>query len=528
MASASGNPDRARRSGVAQPIQLPPPGSMGVGTQEDDPSPPTVGTAQAPSRPTAKNLSTPTTILGEGGTLQTGVAGCVKRSAVPIRTGPVWNSVQIVANVHTPNPHVICKNCGHKFAGGASKITDHILAVGSTVAPCKGASEEYFQLKKSCQEHKAEAGAKKAKLANAKEQQVLSEQKMVAKGKGGIELRDGSIQSAFSRVTSSEMDEAIARLIYAENLSFRLVESPHFAKVINLARTTNCSYKLPHRRRLSGDLLDITTTQLKAESAPLRDALVKFGCTLLCDGWDDLQQNHLINCIVATSKGNFFYGTTMLDSDTNETGESVYHFLKDSIEKIGPHLVMHVCTDTCATMKKAWRLLEAHLPWISCTCCAAHVLSLELKDLAKKIDIVAVTISKMQLILRRFWGKTRWPRTKLKEIARNNHGKAIGLYRAKETRFAGKYLELARAMKLKGDLQQVVVSSQYTEKRYGSSSQDRDYDDDTDVVRTTTDDNVDDVKAIILDDQGFWKDVTDIISVASPIVKVLRMTDNIY
>lgn len=34
------------------------------------------------------------------------------------------------------------------------------------------------------------------------------------------------------------------------------------------------------------------------------------------------------------------------------------------------------------------------------------------------------------------------------------------------------------------------------------------------------------MKAIILDESGFWRDVTDILSVVSPIIKVLRSTDN--
>ena len=40
--------------------------------------------------------------------------------------------------------------------------------------------------------------------------------------------------------------------------------------------------------------------------------------------------------------------------------------------------------------------------------------------------------------LRVFWGRSRWPRNKLREVARRNHGKQLGLQKAKVTRFAGK------------------------------------------------------------------------------------------
>lgn len=137
----------------------------------------------------------------------------------------------------------------------------------------------------------------------------------------------------------------------------------------------------------------------------------------------------------------------------------------------------------------------------------------------------------MQRILARFWGKTRWPRAKLKEITKSNHGHSLGLYRAKETRFAGKFLELSRALKLKADLKQVVVSKEYEEKRYGSSKRDVERetaqdDDGTNDESPAPASDVDDVAALILDEGGFWKNVKDILSIAVPIIQVLRLTDN--
>jgi hypothetical protein len=58
-------------------------------------------------------------------------------------------------------------------------------------------------------------------------------------------------------------------------------------------------------------------------------------------------------------------------------------------------------------------------------------------------------------VLNRFWGRKRWARTKLREVAEKNHKKKLGLYRAKVTRFAGKVREMARMLRLKADLQEV-------------------------------------------------------------------------
>ena len=76
-----------------------------------------------------------------------------------------------------------------------------------------------------------------------------------------------------------------------------------------------------------------------------------------------------------------------------------------------------------------------------------------------KIPDVAKVIEAVGKVLNRFWGRKRWARTKLREVAEKNHKKKIGLYRAKVTRFAGKVREMARVLRLKADLQEVRIAS---------------------------------------------------------------------
>lgn len=333
--------------------------------------------------------------------MQTGIASTRKRTATPVRDGPAWATVNIVGMEHSQTPHLQCKNCGKAFSGGNTRIVEHILGIKNSVAPCKATTDEFLELKKKLQEKEAHKEDKRMKLSKAKQVMVVSDFSKGPPPAAGAHGKQISIQKAFNPAAKAELDEAIARLIYAENLPFMLTDSPHFQRLVSLALSTQVSgYKPPDRNRLSGDLLNSTTAQLRAESKPLRESLIRYGCTMLSDGWDDVSHNHLINCIIATAKGNFFEGTTMLDSKTHEDGDSIKEFLKKSIQKVGPQHVMHVCTDTCSVMKKAWRLLESELPWVTCSCCAAHVLSLELKDMVKQIDEVKTTVSKCVALAR--------------------------------------------------------------------------------------------------------------------------------
>lgn len=73
----------------------------------------------------------------------------------------------------------------------------------------------------------------------------------------------------------------------------------------------------------------------------------------------------------------------MLQSTDHEDAHKVAAIIVAGIKRVGEEKIIQVVTDTCSVMKAAWRIVESTFPWITCTCCAPHVISLELKDLAK-------------------------------------------------------------------------------------------------------------------------------------------------
>lgn len=315
-----------------------------------------------------------------------------------------------------------------------SRIKDHILGA-NRITPCPAQTDAFFEMKEMVASKRAVAAASKSQRA-AYAMSDLASTPPLNPAKRSVQ---SSIETSMQALATSQVDHAVARLIYAGNLSFNLVSSPHFKHLVSVLRLAPSHYKLPDRHRLSGDLLDTTIRQLQLADKPLRDAVLgTHGCSIIIDGWDDVQHNHLINLLYATSAASFFEGTSKLQSTTHEDARSMANIIIEGIDRF-PILggVVHVVTDTCSTMKAAWRIVERKRPWITATCCAPHVLSLLLKDIAKIPEVASILV-KMESILRVFWGRTRWPRTKLRELTRRNHGKPLGLYRAKVTRFAGK------------------------------------------------------------------------------------------
>jgi hypothetical protein len=245
-----------------------------------------------------------------------------------------------------------------------------------------------------------------------------------------VKDRQQSIQACLKTATGVACDEAIAEFFYGCNISPSVAGHPLFKKLVSTLKTAPSTYKAPTKNRLGGDLLDSTTARLRAEEAPVRARTLKDGGTVVSDGWDDAAKNHLINFLVGTAKGFFFDGTIMLKSDDSENADRVAELICAEIETVGKYSIIQVVTDTCSVMKAAWKIIEKKFPWITCTCCGPHVLSLELTDMGK-IKEVAAVINKVGRVLARFWGRKRWARTKLREVTEKNHKKRLGLYRAK-------------------------------------------------------------------------------------------------
>lgn len=124
-------------------------------------------------------------------------------------------------------------------------------------------------------------------------------------------------------------------------------------------------------------------------------------------------------------------------------------------------------------------------------------------------------------MLKVFWGRKRWARKKLREVTKKNHnGVELGLYRAKVTRFAGKYREMSRMLRCKADLQEICVSSRYAAQGQ-SVRREKDRVDDEEGLSPHS---FQEAKMILLD-ENFWRSIVAILRVSLPLVKILRMLD---
>eukprot|EP01018_Ginkgo_biloba_P010611 Gb_11851 [translate_table: standard] len=114
-------------------------------------------------------------------------------------------------------------------------------------------------------------------------------------------------------------------------------------------------YKPPGFEKLRTTLVDKEKARIEEQVAPLKHAWSIDGCSIVMDGWTDIRNHPLLNIIVSSTLGPYFFRS--IDCSRKEKNT---FFLRDvlsgAIEEVGVSNVVQVITDV-ATVCKATRLL---------------------------------------------------------------------------------------------------------------------------------------------------------------------------
>ena len=132
----------------------------------------------------------------------------------------------------------------------------------------------------------------------------------------------------------------------------------------------------------------------------LGNSIGKYGITICCDGWDNIQNRPLLNVVQCGPSGDLFLGT--IDTTGNHKDQHyVASQIRPFLEKVGVHNVVQVCTDNAPVMTAANRHIFQSISHLYVQGCAAHCLDLLLEDwgkeewvkkLVKKARIISVFI----------------------------------------------------------------------------------------------------------------------------------------
>ncbi|KAK3916270.1 E3 SUMO-protein ligase ZBED1 [Frankliniella fusca] len=254
-----------------------------------------------------------------------------------------------------------------------------------------------------------------------------------------------------------QIDESLARAVYAKGLPLSVFEGGHFQKAFNRLRPAYV--KPPSRYKLSGPLLDKEYAKIEAIN---KEKFQSSKCkAVMLDGCANTRTEHVINFIVCTPEP-IFYNYKIV-GDSVENHEFIATEIKKVLRDVNEKNVFLLVTDNAAVMKAAWEVIETEFPHITAVGCAAHCLNLLFKDLVaipklSKLILVANSIVKA---IKKSYRNLAVFREKQKAKYGNL---SISLKLASKTRWAGSAITLNSLMRNKAAIQETVVNDDLTFK----------------------------------------------------------------
>ena len=412
-------------------------------------------------------------------------------------------------------PVVQCNHCHHVFVGGPFRIRAHLLGLkGLGVDKCRQIDAvikaEVQKMVSGCanvdmnDESSMECNAENCSTNVDANVESTSINEMPSSSFGNASSKKMKVDNVplkmlWQKQLDKNVDEAIRRFFFVEDIPDVKVGSTYFRELIKAAALAGPSYEPPSPYQLRKRHLNEEVKYVENEIMQIREKWKTIGCTVVSDGWSDTKNRPIIN-VMATSA----YGTVFLKSvDTSgeyKSGEYIFKILKDVILDIGPSNVVQVCMDNATNCVVAGRMIEKEWPMIFFTRCTCHCIDLLFEDIGKCAwvhDVLKLATKVIVFITRKQYSLAMFRKFSEKELLKPS-----------TTRFAYSFIMLSNLLddRVKGGLRRMVVSEQWCQWK-GSKTQ-----------------LGEEIVSIILD-ASFWANIKKIVKICKPILKVLRLAD---
>ena len=304
--------------------------------------------------------------------------------------------------------------------------------------------------------------------------------------------------SLWKPVQKQEVDDALADLFYESGIPFNVARSPYFMNACTKIAEFGKGYVPPSSEAIRTTLLKRSKERVTNRLLKIKESWKETGCTILSDGWSDLNNRPLINVLVYSPKGVLFL--KVIDaSGHKKTSEYIFNILHEAILEVGEKNVVQFVTDNASNCVGAGKMIMDKCKTIYWTPCTAHCLDLLLHDLAKFPWINDAV-------------------RKGKQISHFicNHHLTLSLYRRQaskellrpcDTRFATYYITLKRFVEEKISVRGVICSNEWESSHLSKEPKGKE------------------LEQIILGN-AFWESAMKVLKVCEPIVDMLKMVDS--
>jgi len=293
----------------------------------------------------------------------------------------------------------------------------------------------------------------------------------------------------------SQARKAIANFWYYSDIPFHCARSPYWQVMIDAIAAAGPGFKAPTSESLRTDMLLESVEDVMLVLAEFRSSWVETGCTIMSDGWTDQRNRTLINFLVSCPAGTMFLKSVDA-SDKVKTAQLICEIMEEVVQEVGEENVVQIVTDNAANYMAAGRLFEMRHPTIFWTSCAAHCIDLMLEDIGK-LHWIHEVVEKAKSITKYLYNHT----IVLNTMRIYTEGKEI--VRPAMTRFATNFISLQSVVEQKINLKRMFLGLEWMRSKHSKTPEGIE------------------IAALVFND-GFWKDVEEIIAVTESLVRVLR------
>ena len=218
----------------------------------------------------------------------------------------------------------------------------------------------------------------------------------------------------------------------------------------------------------------------------------------MSDGWSDGKNRNIINFLVSCPQGTMFLRSVDA-SDRVKDATLLFELLDEVVMQVGVENVVQVVTDNASNYVLAGKMLEEKHKTIFWTPCAAHCIDLMLEDIGKQ-SWIKNNIEYAKNITKYIYNHS-WVLSLMRKNTNNRE-----LLRPAVTRFATHFLTLQSMVSQAQNLQKMFASDEWNTSQWARRQ------DGKDTKRR-------------VNDPTFWRKAAEIVKIAEPLVKVLRLVD---
>ena len=158
-----------------------------------------------------------------------------------------------------------------------------------------------------------------------------------------------------------------------------MVKSDHWKKTWKKIEEFGPGFSPPTYHSMQNDLLNKCYGHVKehVQRVILNNILLS-GCTIVSDGWSNVQRKPLINIMIISTRGEMF--VCAVDSVVSiKSRPYIANVISSVIDEVGASNVVQVVMDNAKNCKHAGKILKQRYPHVYPCVCNTHSLNLVLK-----------------------------------------------------------------------------------------------------------------------------------------------------